>query len=173
MLKHDIDLSRFLQKGQVTSEYMDHMLYMTTNSAIPTQRFDAEHLSINSYIYLPDRYQLPLRIDLTVKIDAPGLYILFGKGHVNFGTLWSDNRRIDDIVAPARKTLNYHNHIAIDQFTNISILYDLNEMQIIIDGEERYYSKKERYMKSPLFKDMNSAGFEFKIACDKLQDNKS
>ncbi len=168
MIKHDIELTRFLPKGQVTCEYKDNLLFMTADRAIPTQRFDAEHLSIDSYIYLPDRFRLPLRIDITAKIDSPGFYVLFGKGHVNFGTLWSDNRRIDDIVAPARKIMNYHNHVNMDQFTGISILYDLNEMQILIDGEERYHSKKERYMKSPLFRDMNEVGFEFKIACDKL-----
>lgn len=168
MLKHNIELSRFLPKGQVTCEYNDNMLHMTMKRAIPSQRFDAEHLSINSYIYLPDKYKLPLRIDITAKIDAPGLYILFGKGHVNFGTLWSDNRRIDDIVNPARKIMFYHNRVDMDKMTNISVLYDMNEMQILIDGEERYYSKNERYMKASLFKDMNAEGFEFKIACDKL-----
>jgi hypothetical protein len=141
---------------------------MITNHAIPTQRFDVEHLSINSYIYLPDKFRLPLRIDITAKIDAPGLYILFGKGHVNFGTLCSDNRRIDDIVAPTRKTIHYHNHICMNEFTDISLLYDLNEMQIMINGEERYYSKKEKYMKSSTLRTMYEDGFEFKIACDKL-----
>lgn len=168
MRKHNIELTRFLPKGQVACTYKDNMLYMTTNHAIPTGRFDAEHLSINSYIYLPNKYKLPLQIDMTVKIDAPGLYILLGKGHINFGTLWSDNRRIDDIVTPARKTMNYHNHIDMNKFVDISLLYDFKEMQITINGEERYYSKKERYMKFPEFGEMNVDGFELKIACDKL-----
>lgn len=168
MIKHNIDLDGLLLEGQVECKYKDNMLYMTTNRSIPTQRFDAEHLSINSYIYLPDKYKLPFRIDITAKIDAPGLYVLIGKGHVNFGTLWSDNRRIDDIAAPAGKTIFYHNHMAMNEFTDISLLYDLKEMQIIINGEERYYSKKERYMKSPELAEVNNAGFELKIACDKL-----
>jgi hypothetical protein len=144
------------------------MLYMTTNRAIPTQRFDAEHLSINAYVHLPDKFRLPLRIDLSVKMDAPGLYLLLGKGHINLGTLWSDNRRIDDIVNPSRKTMNYHNHMNMNELTDISVIYDLKEMQILINGEERYYSKKERYMKAPEFGKMNEEGFEFKITCDKL-----
>ena len=41
-------------------------------------------------------------------------------------------------------------------------------MQILIDGEERYYSKKERYMKARTLHDLNETGFELKIACDKL-----
>lgn len=168
MIKHNIDPDRLLPKGQVEYEFRDNMFYMETKHAIPTQRFDAEHLSINSYVYLPDKYKLPLRIDLTAKIDAPGLYILLGKGHVNFGTLWSDNRRIDDIVAPARKTMHFHNYMPMNEFTDISLIYDLKEMQILINGEERYYSKKEKYMKSPQFSEENKDGFELKIACNKL-----
>lgn len=167
-MKHNIDLARFLPKGQVTCEYMNNMLSMKTNRAIPTQRFDSEHLSINSYIYLPDKYKLPLRIDMKVTIDAPGLYILLGKGHVNFGTLWSDNRRTDDIVAPTRKTAVYHNHMEMNKVTDISLIYDLHEMLIMIDGEVRYYSRKEKYMKSSALYEMNENGFELKIACDKL-----
>ena len=168
MIEHKINLIDFIPKGQVSCEFRDNILCMSTNRAIPTQRFDAEHLSINSYIYLPKKYRLPLRIDITAKIDAPGLYILLGKGHINFGTLWSDNRRIDDIAAPAGKIMFYHNHINMNEFTHISVLYDFKEMQIIIDGEERYYSRKERYMKALAFDEMNKEGFEFKIACDKL-----
>ena len=168
MKKHNIDLASFLPRGQAACECRDNMLYMTTNRAIPTQRFDREHLSINSYICLPDKYRLPLRIDMEAKIDAPGFYLLLGKGHINFGTLWTDNRRMDDIAAPARKILFYHNHMDMDEFTDISILYDLKEMQIMIGGDERYYSKTERYMKSPAFREMNQDGSELKIACDKL-----
>lgn len=165
---HSLDLKDFIPKGQVTCEYREDCFFMTTERAIPTQRFDAEHLSINSYSYLPKRYKLPLRIDMTIKLDAPGFYVLLGSGHVNFGTLWSDNRRIDDIVAPARKTIHYHNYIKMNEFTDISILYDLKQMQIMINGEERYYSTKERYMKAHEFKERNEKGFELKVACDKL-----
>lgn len=44
MIKHNIELARFLPIGQVVCEHKDNMLYMTTNRAIPTQRFDVEHL---------------------------------------------------------------------------------------------------------------------------------
>ena len=114
-MKHQIDLTHFLPKGQVECAYKDNMLYMKTKRTIPTKRFDAKHLSINSYIYLPQLYHLPLRIDLSVKMDAPGLYILLGEGHVNIGTLYSDNRRMDDIVSPARKVIFYHNHIEMNK----------------------------------------------------------
>lgn len=168
MIRHEIELSSFLRKGQVDIEYKEDLLYMRTNDSLPSKRFNAQHLSINSYIYLPDKYKLPLRVDLTVKIDAPGLYILLGEGHINFGTLCSDNRRMDDIVKPSRKTMQFDNSLEMNQFTNISLLYDLKEMQILVDGKERYYSKKEKYMKSPDFLKKNRNGFEFKLTCDKL-----
>lgn len=168
MIKHEIELNNFLQKGRVACEYRDHALHMTTLRSIPTQRFDAEHLSIGSNIYLPDRYRLPLRIDLTAKIDAPGLYVLLGNGHVNFGTMWQDNRRMDDIAAPARKIMCFHNHMDMNAFADISLLYDLNGMQILINGEERYYSNRERYMKPAALREMNGEGLTLAIACDKL-----
>lgn len=168
MIRQQIDLSSFLGKGQVDYEYIDNILYFKTNHSLPTKRFDAKHLSINSYMYLPDKFKLPLRIDVTVKIDAPGLYILLGEGHINFGTLCSDNRRIDDIINPSRKIMQFDNSLEINQFIDISILYDLKEMQILVNGKERYYSKKEKYMKSRDFNEKNSFGFPFKITCDKL-----
>ena len=171
MKKHIPDLTSFLPKGHAAMDYKEPFLYVSTGRAIPTQRFDAEHLSILSYIKAPGAYRLPLRIDLTAKIDAPGLYVLLGNGHVNFGTMWSDNRRLDDIVSPARKTFFFDNQLPMDDFFDISLLYDLKEMQVLVNGQERYYSNKERYMKSPQFKELNSPdgpGFELKIACDKL-----
>ncbi len=168
MKKYNVNLADFTSRGQIEYEIRDNMLYMTNKRSIPTQRFDAEHLSINSYVGLPDKYKLPLRIDITAKIDAPGLYLLIGNGHVNFGTLWSDNRRIDDIAAPNRKTKFFHNSMPLNEFIEITLIYDMKEMQILINGEERYYSQKERYMKSPTFRDMSEGGFEIKITCDKL-----
>ena len=78
MKRHVIDLAAFLPEGQTICELKDNLLHMTTSRAIPTQRFDAEHLSINSYILLPDKYKLPLRVDITANIDALGLYELVG-----------------------------------------------------------------------------------------------
>lgn len=169
MQKHEIDLNSFLPKGQVVTAIKDNMLYMTTTSAIPTARFEKD-LSINSYIALPNPYKLPLRIDVTVKIDSPGLYLLLGNGHINFGTPWSDNRRFDDICEPQRKTKFFHNYIKMNEYVDISLIYDLKEMQILVNGEERYYSTKEKYMKSALFSKMNTSGFIFRIACDKRID---
>ncbi len=165
MKEHQIDLNMVKPHGQVRTEMKDEMLCMTTTRAIP-KRFE-RGLQILSYIALPGRYSLPLRIDVTAKIDAPALYFLFGNGHVNIGTYWSDNRQLDDICEPHRKPKTFHNYMQMNAFAKISLIYDFNEMQILVDGEERYYSKKEKYMKSPLLAPMNAEGFILKIACDK------
>lgn len=166
MGKYNINLNSLLSKGDVITESKDEMLHVTIPKRLSTN-FDKENMTVNNYVYLPDTYKLPLRIDLTVKIDSPGLYLFLGKGHINFGTPWSDNRRIDDIVEPNCKIKFFHNHIPINEFVGISIIYDYKEMQIIVNGEERYYSNKEKYMKSKLLKEFNSEGFTLKIAANK------
>ena len=118
------------------------------------------------YMELPGRYRLPLRIDMTAKIDSPALYVLLGEGHVNLGDYWS-NRRLDDICEPHRKVTFFDNHLTMGQWNDISLIYDLKEMQIVVNGEERYWSKREKYMRSPLFEQMNAQGFPFKISCGK------
>jgi hypothetical protein len=160
MKKHNINLNTFLTKGSVVTEIKDDMLHMTT-----TRRL---HENIN--IYLPEPYKVPLRIDLTIKIDSPGLYLFFGNGHISFGTPWSDSRRIDDIIEPNSKTRFFHNHVPMNEFVNISVIYDFKAMQILINDEERFYSEKEKYMKSKLFKEFNDRGFTLKMACDKRAD---
>lgn len=166
MKRHDIDLGSFLTKGNIVMEIRDQLLNMTAVSRFAA-RFDKEDMPVKTYVYLPETYKLPLRIDLTAKIDAPGLYLLFGNGHMNFGTAWSDNRRIGDLIEPDLKTRFFDNHINMNEFTNLSIIYGYKEMQILINGEERYYSKKEKYMKSGLLKTLNESGFTLKLACDK------
>ena len=167
MLKNDIDLNTFIPKGNVLTEYRNDMLLMTTTRAIPSS-FHKEHLKINSYVSAPGKYKLPLRIDMTVRIDSPGLYLLIGKGRINFGTGWWDNRRIADICEPDTKTMcKFNQNIPLNEFVDISVVYDRMFLQIVINGEERYYSLKEKYMRSKAFNEQNSDGFEVKLAAAK------
>lgn len=166
MKKHDINLCSLLSKGQVITEIKNEMLQVTIPKRLSTN-FYKESMALNNYVYLPDTYKLPLRIDLIVKIDSPGLYLFLGKGHLSFGTSWSDNRRIDDIVEPNCKVKFFHNHIPINEFVDISVIYDYKEMQILVNGEERYYSDKEKYMKSKLLRESNNEGFTLKISGNK------
>lgn len=166
MKKYDIDISSLLLKGHVITEIKNEMLHITVTQRLSTN-FDKEDMYVNSYVYVPSTFKLPLRIDLAIKIDSPGLFMLFGNGHLNFGTPWSDNRRIDDIIEPNFKPRFFHNHIPMDEFVDISVIYDFKVMQVLVNGEERFYSEKEKYMKSKLLKDYNSTGFPLKITCTK------
>lgn len=166
MKRYDIDFNSLLSKGHVVKETINEMLYITTTQRLST-RFDKENMPIDSYVYVSDTFKMPLRIDLTIKIDSPGLFLLLGNGHLNFGTPWSDNRRIDDIVEPNYKPRFFPNHIPIGEFVDISIIYDFKAMQILVNGEERFYSEKEKYMKSKLLKEFNTTGFILRIACSK------
>ncbi|QUI24832.1 hypothetical protein HZI73_22135 [Vallitalea pronyensis] len=167
MKKSDIDLKSILTEGHVVKEIKEDMLHMATTQRLSTN-FKKENMTVKSYAYLPDTYSLPLRIDFTIKIDSPGFYLFLGNGHLNFGTPWSDNRRIDDIVHPTYKPRFFHNHIPMNKFVHISVIYDLKAMEIRINGQERFYSEKEKYMKSALFKEQNEQGFRIKIASAKL-----
>ncbi len=169
MKKTNIDLKLLLSKGHVVTKTINEALYITTPKRLST-KFENKNMSLDSYVYTPDTYRLPLRIDLSVKIDSPGLFLLLGNGHLNFGTPWSDNRRIDDIIEPNCKPRFFHNHIPMDEFVDISVIYGFTNMQILVNGEERYYSEKEKYMKSKLLKEFNHNGFELKIACTKRTD---
>lgn len=166
MNKYEIDAKAIISKGHVVTDVKSEMLYITTTRRLSTE-FEKENMSLDSYVYVPGTFHLPLRIDISVKIDAPGLYLLFGNGHINFGTSWSDNRRIDDLVVPNCKPRFFHNHIPMNEFTDISVIYGLTSMQILVNGEERFYSEKEKYMKSKILNELNSAGFTLKISCSK------
>ncbi len=165
MTEHNIDLSMLKTHGHALTEVREGVLWLTVTHANPLNHCKPGIKCVH-YAEIPGRYHLPLRIDVTAKIDVPSLYIMLGEGHANFGVHF-DNRRLDDICEPQNKINHFNSRIPMNEFTNITLIYDLKEMQILIDGEERYYSKREKYMKSPLFKEMNKEGFPLKISCVK------
>jgi hypothetical protein len=166
MKMNEIELDTLIPKGGVITEVKDDLLYMTTTRTIHPD-CSLSKIPINSYLCLPKPYKLPIRIDLRVMIDSPELYLLFGKGHTNFGTPWSNNRRIDDIIAPDFKPRFFHNHIPFREFVDLTVIYKHKEMQIVVNGEERYYSKKEIYMKPGFVEDTKNNELEVKISCTK------
>jgi|GEM_PF-1104073 len=122
-----------------------------------------------SCITMPKRFSLPLRIDMTLHMPQPGLHLLLGDGHISFGTQ-SDNRSCGDIVVPTNKPKHFDNRTNLSKNIDITVLYGLKFMQIIIDGETRFFSEKEKYMRSDLFTDMNTAGFELRLGTDKFAE---
>ena len=174
---HNIALEAFKAEGGVQLDIKDNALQMSTTRTIkPDCRLGK--IPVNSYIYLPELYHLPLRIDMTVKIDSPELILLIGNGHIDFGSEWSNNLRIDDILEPNLKTRFFDNRIPINESVDITVILKVNAMQIMVNGEDRYYSKKEPYMKSELLNNVitlnedttsNSEenGLSIKLSCTK------
>lgn len=166
MIAHNIEPKSFQQHGRVEVSVVEEGIEITSLITI-NDHFNRFTEPIKHYVYYPEKYKLPLKIDLTVRIDAPTLYILFGKGHISFNSIWSDNRRISDIAAPDLKPYNFNNEIPINEDVDISILYGTNFMQIMINGEERYYTKKSAYMKNNLIKEINEEGLALRLMCSK------
>lgn len=166
MTTYSVDLKSLKTVGHITTEITDDMLHVTTTKRLSV-RFDKANMPLQSFIELPNTYRLPLRLDIQLKIDAPGFYVFLGNGHVNFATPWSDNRNIDDIIEPRYKPRQFYNHIPLNRLTSLSIIYGLKDIQILIDDEERFYSKKEPYMTSRSFNQCNESGFPIKLTCDK------
>ena len=121
-------------------------------------------------LILPDRYIMPFRIDLTVNLDAVGLYLIVGRGIIPFKAGWQGRAIIDlvdGIPKPYTNMKMFDASFPLNEDTEISILYDYQFMMIQINGEPRYLSKKERYMKSPQFQEANEEGFVVKVAVEK------
>ena len=125
---------------------------------------------LSSCIAMPKRFSLPLKICITLYMPQPGLHLLLGEGHISFGTM-SDNRSRSDIVEPDdKKSMYFDNRTDLSKDIEIIVLYGLKFMQIVIDGETRFFSKKEKYMRSKLLADVNKAGFELRIGTDKFAE---
>ena len=75
-------------------------------------RFYQKEEPISSYVQIPSTFKLPLQLDMTINMDSPAVYVLLGRGHLNFGS-FMDNRCIGDIVEPDTKTHSFYNQINI------------------------------------------------------------
>ena len=166
MIEHDIDFASLIPRGQIESSVRDGALNITVKHALPYSHCKPG-LKNNHYMKLPQRYYLPLRLDITAKIDSPALHVEIGNGFASFGVFKQDNRRLDDICEPKQKINLFDGHIAMNEFNDISLIYGYKEMQILVNGEERFYSKTEPYMKSRLLAGMNDEGFDIRISSDK------
>ncbi len=162
-----VSLASMIPVGKVNIEIVDSILNMTTTRAIHDVGYNIRRDKIDSYAAIPGQYCLPLRIDVRCSIDTPELLLLIGAGHISVGSPWMENRRIEDIAEPKGKPKIFDNAIPFNEMVDISVVLGLKEMQIQINGEERYYSTKERYMKSKYFQERNVTGFSLGITCTK------
>lgn len=164
MTQHTIDLATLVPNGPVQTSIVDGLFVMEAQRQ--NTRFDRFLNPIQAYVSLPGTYRLPLRIDMNVRIDSPALYLLVGKGHVTFGAMMDENRLLTDIVVPNNKPRihAYSTSLPYDVFVPVSVVYTPKFMQIWIDGEERYFSTREKYMKATELAEMNEAGFPIRLA---------
>ncbi len=163
-----INLKELQPVGNIKSQILENdILSMTTTRAIHNVGYNIVRDRILSYMKIPGKFRLPMKIDIKCSIDMPEILLFIGLGHVTIGSPWMENRRIEDISEQRSKPFIYDNHIPYNESVDISVIYNLKEMQILINGEERYYSVKERYMKSKSFPEQNKLGFELGITCTK------
>lgn len=164
MMKKELD---FKCIGSAKMERLESGLWFTVGKA-PPQNYRCRNATVHSYLEAEGSYRLPLRIDMTVSVDAPSFCVLFGDtGRINFCSAWDDNRRIADISEPPveGKPRFFANQMELNTPTDISIICNLKSMQILINDEQRYYSVKEKYMKSSDFPELNAAGFPLRLSC--------
>jgi hypothetical protein len=174
MKTNKIDLHSFLSKGHVVSSVANNEPEMTTAYSIKFKTNGIGHkkcgneMLVPSYIYLPDKYKLPLRIDMTVKMDTPSLHFMLSDGHLTFGKDSLDHIDFTDISGEGHASARrFKNYIPYNEYFSISLIFGFSYMQVMIDGEIRYFSEKEKYMKSKTFLEKNKEGLEIKLTCDK------
>jgi len=176
MKKHSINFLNLKPIGKATIKAVDETIEIRTMQSITSGGF---HLGGTSYqknsVILPQKYQLPLRIDMRIKLDYPAFVLRIGEGHVYFASGHdTEYFRIKDIVEPeskpSKENFYFDNRLTFDEFTEISIIYNFNEMQILIKEEERFYSQNQPYMKkkhSDAFVVLNQEGFELGLSVTK------
>ena len=173
MKKHSIDLTALKPHGKAETKFIDGTLDVWTTHSITPIAFNLYGDSYKGhYVSLPGKYRLPFRLDMTVKLDFPAFFLFVGNGHITFASSWQDNRKIEDIAKPTGKPnqdhYSYNNSLPFGKFVDISITYNFDEMQILIGGEERFYSRKQAYMKAKSLKEQNTEGFSIRLAVSKL-----
>jgi hypothetical protein len=159
--------STLIRVGAMDSVLSGSALEMSATRAIHDVGYNIRRDLIHSYMAVPGLFCLPMQIDLSFTLDSPEALLLVGNGHISFGSPWMENRRIEDIAQPTGKPRGYDNSLPLGKRVNIRVNYNLNAMQILIDGEVRYHSNKEPYWKSAYFAEQNARGFTVAITATK------
>ena len=73
MITHNVPIKSFLSLGGAEVSADNDKLHMTATTAV-NNVFIYSPTPIKSYIYLPEKYKLPFRIDMSVKIDSPSFF---------------------------------------------------------------------------------------------------
>ena len=169
MVNHEINLADFQTKGAIKSTLTQNGLCLSLNNPLRTD-FHRFVDVINAYAFLPQKFHLPAKINFTVNTNGDKFHLLFGNGRFSFNHDYDGNRSHNDIVAPSLETKTRINSLlAKNKDVAIEVIYDYKFMQINIDGEERYFSTSERYMKSKLTKEKNAEGFGIRFVIEQSE----
>jgi hypothetical protein len=170
-----MDLAGLTTHGQAQTKFTGGVLDVWTTRSITGYMFNLRSDTIRRhYISLPKNYRLPFRVDMTVKLDHPSFLLLLGKGHITFSSPWQDNRKIEGLAFPSGKPnqdkYSYNNRFPLGEWIGISIICNVDELQILIDGQERFYSRKLAYMSKKRREELdalNTDGFALGLAVSK------
>ena len=169
MFTHEINLADFQTKGAIKPTLTQEGLCLSLNNRLRTD-FHRFIDVINAYAFLPQKFHLPVKINFTVNTNGNRFYLLFGAGRISFNNDYDSNRSHNDIVAPNLETKSGINSLLPkNKDVMIEVIYDYKFMQITIDGEERYFSTNEKYMKSKLTKEKNAEGFGIRFAIEQSE----
>jgi hypothetical protein len=126
-----------------------------------------------NYAYIPDKFKLPFRIDITLKTNSPEFKFRFGKGHIMFtGSLNRSGcgiRRADILTGTEETTkYDYDNVLPINEYVDLSVIYGNKTMWVEMDGQYCYYTGKTPYI--DLLQNNNipeefKNGLDFAIVC--------
>jgi hypothetical protein len=173
MKRDRIDLDALAPHGLAKIKNSGQTYELWTTHSITSIAFNLYGDSYKKhYVSFPGIYNLPFRVDMKVKLDFPFFIFFIGDGHVTFASPWQDSRKIEDIAKPSGKPNqdhnSYNNSLPFTQYADISVTYNFDEMQILINGEERFYSRKQAYMRVKTLKEQNTEGLSIKLAVSKL-----
>ena len=172
MNKHVIDLAGLTTHGRAQTKFADGIFDIWTTHSVTGNMFNLYGDTMRRhYVSLPKNYRLPFRVEMTVKLDHPSFLLLLGKGHMTFNSPWQDNRKIEDLAFPSGKPNqdkdSYNNRFPLGEWVDISITCNVDELQILINGQERFYSRKLAYMNKKKHQELdalNANGFTLGLA---------
>jgi len=174
MKMYNINFSDMKPHGKANIGVADNIATLwTTHSISGQQKLNAAYKK--HYVSLPGRYRLPLRIDMTIKLDYPAFALRIGDGHIYFASGHdTDSYKIKDIAdpdsRPCRDNYSFDNRLPLGEYVHISAILNFSEMQVWIDGAERFYSRNQPYMKKKqldVLSGLNAEGLELGFAVTK------
>jgi hypothetical protein len=175
MTTHNIALAALETRDKAQIKFADGAADIWTERSIQAIHNTYGSTAPKHYAALPGKYRVPFRVDLTVKLDFPMLIMQVGSGYVKFASPMKDNRKAEDLAFPggkpnAKEHYAFDNHFPYGEWTDISVIYGADEMQVMIGGEERYYSRKMPYMSKrnrTKLAELNAEGFAIGLAVQK------